>query len=96
MPTLHDRRPDGPHHPARPEDTSSPNGRDVELQGYPIRMAEMLATLDGAGYVVRRSLHDPANIRRAKKAIRTAFEAQVRGLGFSWSNCSPPARPTGT
>ena len=63
--------------------TSSPNGRDVELQGYPIRMAEMLATLDGAGYVVRRSLHDPTNIRKAKKAIRTAFEAQVRGLGFS-------------
>jgi 2-oxoglutarate ferredoxin oxidoreductase subunit beta len=63
--------------------TSSPNGRDVELQGYPIRMAEMLATLDGAGYIVRRSLHDPTNIRRAKKAIRTAFETQVRGLGFS-------------
>ena len=63
--------------------TSSPNGRDVEMQGYPIRMAEMLATLDGAGYVVRRSLHDPTNIRKAKKAIRTAFETQVRGLGFS-------------
>ena len=63
--------------------TSSPNGRDVETQGYPIRMAEMLATLDGAGYVVRRSLHDPTNIRKAKKAIRTAFETQVRGLGFS-------------
>lgn len=63
--------------------TSSPNGRDVETQGYPIRMAEMLAQMDGAGYVVRRSLHDPANIRKAKKAIRTAFEVQVRGLGFS-------------
>lgn len=63
--------------------TSSPNGRDVEMQGYPIRMAEMLATLDGAGYVVRRSLHDPKNIRLAKKAIRLAFETQVRGLGFS-------------
>ncbi len=63
--------------------TSSPNGRDVETQGYPIRMAEMLSTLDGAGYVVRRSLHDPKNIRLAKKAIRMAFETQVRGLGFS-------------
>jgi 2-oxoglutarate ferredoxin oxidoreductase subunit beta len=63
--------------------TSSPNGRDVETQGYPIRMAEMLATLDGTGYVVRRSLHDPKNIRLAKKAIRLAFETQVRGLGFS-------------
>jgi len=63
--------------------TSSPNGRDVEQMGYPIRMAEILATLDGAGYVVRRSLHDPANIRKAKKAIRTAFEVQRNGLGFS-------------
>ncbi|RME86913.1 MAG: 2-oxoglutarate oxidoreductase [Anaerolineae bacterium] len=63
--------------------TSSPNGRDVETQGYPIRMAEILAQLDGAGYVVRRSLHNPANIRKAKKAIRLAFETQVRGLGFS-------------
>ncbi len=63
--------------------TSSPAGRDVETQGYPIRMAEMLATLESAGYVVRRSLHDPKNIRLAKKAIRLAFETQVRGLGFS-------------
>ncbi|MEN6481656.1 MAG: thiamine pyrophosphate-dependent enzyme [Anaerolineaceae bacterium] len=63
--------------------TSSPNGRDVESQGYPIRTSELLATLDGAGYVVRRSLHDPKNIRMAKKAIRMAFETQLRGLGFS-------------
>jgi 2-oxoglutarate ferredoxin oxidoreductase subunit beta len=63
--------------------SSSPNGRDVESQGYPIRVAEMLAKLDGASYVVRRSLDDPKNIRMAKKAIRTAFEVQQRGLGFS-------------
>jgi 2-oxoglutarate/2-oxoacid ferredoxin oxidoreductase subunit beta len=63
--------------------TSSPNGRDVEQMGFPIRMAELLSNLDGAGYVVRRSLHDPKNIRLSKKAIRTAFEAQKRGLGFS-------------
>jgi 2-oxoglutarate ferredoxin oxidoreductase subunit beta len=63
--------------------TSSPYGRDVELAGYPVRMSEILATVDGAGYVVRRSLHNAANIRKAKKAIRLAFEAQERGLGFS-------------
>jgi 2-oxoglutarate ferredoxin oxidoreductase subunit beta len=63
--------------------TSSPYGRDVETAGYPIRMAELLATLEGVAYVVRRSLHDPKNIRLAKKALRTAFEAQARGLGFS-------------
>jgi 2-oxoglutarate ferredoxin oxidoreductase subunit beta len=63
--------------------TSSPNGRDVETAGYPIRASEMLAKLDGASYIARRSLHDPKNIRLAKKAIRTAFEVQKRGLGFS-------------
>jgi 2-oxoglutarate ferredoxin oxidoreductase subunit beta len=63
--------------------SSSPGGRDVELMGFPIRMSEMLSTLDGAGYIVRRSLHDPKNIRLAKKAIRLAFETQQRGLGFS-------------
>lgn len=63
--------------------TSSPLGRDVEQMGFPIRMAELLSTLDGAGYVVRRSLHDPKNIRLSKKAIRLAFEAQLQGLGFS-------------
>jgi 2-oxoglutarate/2-oxoacid ferredoxin oxidoreductase subunit beta len=63
--------------------STSPKGRDVEQMGYPIRAAEMLATLDGTSYAVRRSLHDPKNIRLAKKAIRMAFETQVRGLGFS-------------
>jgi 2-oxoglutarate ferredoxin oxidoreductase subunit beta len=63
--------------------TSSPNGRDVEQAGYPIKVSELLCTLDGTGYIVRRSLHDPKNIRLAKKAIRIAFEAQARGLGFS-------------
>ena len=43
----------------------------------------MMATLDGAVYIVRRSLHDPKTIRKAKKSIRMAFETQVRGLGFS-------------
>jgi 2-oxoglutarate ferredoxin oxidoreductase subunit beta len=63
--------------------TSSPSGRDVELTGFPIRMSEMLATMDGAGYIVRRSLHDAKNIRKSKKAIRLAFETQEQGLGFS-------------
>ncbi len=63
--------------------SSSPNGRDVEVDGFPIRTAELLSTLDGASYVVRRSLHDPKNIRMAKKAIRLAFETQKHGLGFS-------------
>jgi len=63
--------------------TTSPNGRDVEMQGFPVKACELLCTLDGSSYVVRRSLHDPKNIRLAKKAIRMAFEVQMRGLGFS-------------
>ena len=63
--------------------TSSPVGRDVESMGFPIRMAEILSNMDGAGYIVRRSLHDATNIRKAKKAVRLAFETQERGLGFS-------------
>jgi 2-oxoglutarate ferredoxin oxidoreductase subunit beta len=63
--------------------TSSPMGRDIELHGFPLRMCEILSQLDGAAYIVRRSLHNVANIRKAKKAIRQAFDVQVQGLGFS-------------
>jgi 2-oxoglutarate ferredoxin oxidoreductase subunit beta len=63
--------------------SSSPTGRDVEQAGFPLHMSEILATMEGSGYIVRRSLHDPKNIRQAKKAIRTAFETQKAGLGFS-------------
>jgi len=71
--------------------TSSPFGRDVKLQGYPLRVCEMIATLDGAAFVVRRSATTPKQINQLKKAIRTAFKVQMEGLGFSLvevvSNC---------
>ena len=63
--------------------TSSPFGRDTHMTGFPIRMSEMLATLDGASYIVRRSAHDPGSVNKTKKAIKTAFQAQLNGLGFS-------------
>lgn len=63
--------------------TSSPHGRDVKMAGYPMHMSEVLAVLEGSAYIVRRSLHDPANIRKAKKAIVTALKVQKAGLGFS-------------
>jgi len=63
--------------------TSSPFGRDPQMCGAPIRMAELLANMDGTAYAVRRSLHDPRHVIQARKAIRTAFEAQIKGLGFS-------------
>ncbi|MCZ7574495.1 MAG: thiamine pyrophosphate-dependent enzyme [Ardenticatenaceae bacterium] len=63
--------------------TSSPLGRDVETMGFPVRMAELLGTLSGATYVVRRSVHNPANINRTRKAIKSAFEVQLNEAGFS-------------
>jgi len=62
--------------------TSSPYGRDVQTQGGPIHITEMLAMMPGVAYAVRRSMHSPAEIRKTKKAIRKAFEAQQRGLGL--------------
>lgn len=63
--------------------TSSPAGRDAKLHGHPIRVCELLATLEGAAYVVRRSVHDVVSIKRARRAIETAFRVQLAGLGFS-------------
>lgn len=63
--------------------TTAPFGRDESLSGKPIRMAEMLATIDGAKFVERVSLNSPANIRKAKKAIKRGFECQIQKKGFS-------------
>jgi 2-oxoglutarate ferredoxin oxidoreductase subunit beta len=62
---------------------SSPTGRDVEMAGFPLRMAELLGGLPGSAYVTRGHVADVAGIRRAKKAISMAFRAQVEQLGFS-------------
>lgn len=62
--------------------TTAQNGRDPETQGYPIRMSEMLSTLTGAVFVERVSVDTPANVRKAKKAIKKAFQVQQEGLGF--------------
>lgn len=63
--------------------TTSPYGRDVKLQGYPIRIAEMLATLDGPVYIERVGVHTPQLVNKAKQAIKKAFQIQVEGKGFS-------------
>ncbi len=63
--------------------TSTPFGRDVELAGFPLRMAELLAGLSGSAYIVRRSLHDARAVNAARRAIKTAFQVQLAGLGFS-------------
>jgi 2-oxoglutarate ferredoxin oxidoreductase subunit beta len=63
--------------------TTSPQGRDPNCAGYPIRMAELLAGLDGPAYIVRVALSGPAKIRQAQRAVRKAFEVQMAGDGFS-------------
>lgn len=62
---------------------TSPYGRDVSVAGYPVRVCEMLATLDGVTYAERVAVNTIPNIRKAKKAIKKAFENQVNGRGFS-------------
>ena len=62
---------------------TSPYGRDTKTQGNPIRIAEMLSTLDGPSYIARVSLDTVANIKKAKAAIKKAFQNQIYGKGFS-------------
>jgi 2-oxoglutarate ferredoxin oxidoreductase subunit beta len=63
--------------------TTSTMGRSSEHAGFPIRMCELLATLDGSAYIARVSVNSPKNIIQAKKAVKRAFETQIKGLGYS-------------
>ncbi len=63
--------------------TTTPRGRDVNEAGYPLKIAELLATLPAVKYIARGALHRPALIRRSKGYIRRALEVQEAGLGFS-------------
>ena len=62
---------------------TTPCGRDPHLNGFPYKIAEMIAHLDGATYITRQSVHTPANVRKCKKAIRRAFENSMSGNGYS-------------
>ena len=63
--------------------TTSPYGRQKEHCGEPIRIAEMLSTINGSAYIARCALNNAANIRKTKAAIKKAFEMQMEGKGFS-------------
>ena len=63
--------------------TTSPYGRDAAHCGKPIRVCEMLSAIDGAAFLERVAVDSPANVRKAKKAIRRAFECQLQGKGFA-------------
>ena len=62
---------------------TTPYGRDPKIQGYPVRVCEMLSTLDGTALAQRVSVDSVPHIREAKKAIRKAFENQKEKKGFS-------------
>ena len=61
--------------------STTPEGRQTETQGFPIRMTEMVAQLPGTYYVTRQSVHTPAAVRHLKKAIEKAFKNQMENKG---------------
>lgn len=63
--------------------TTTPYGRDKEIEGYPLKISEMLASIPGVVYIERVAVNSPINIRKTKKAIKKAFQAQIDNLGFS-------------
>lgn len=62
---------------------TSPYGRDTATAGFPIRVSEMLSTLDGPEYIARVAVNNVKNVKAAKKAIKKAFQNQLEGKGFS-------------
>jgi 2-oxoglutarate ferredoxin oxidoreductase subunit beta len=62
---------------------TSPYGRDVSVDGFPIRVCELLSTLDGVALAQRVTVDSPRNVRAAKKAIKKAFEYQIEGVGYT-------------
>lgn len=62
---------------------TSPYGRTAQANGYPIRVSEMLAQLNGPAYIARTDVVSVPGINKTKAAIKKAFTAQVKGLGYS-------------
>ena len=62
---------------------TSPYGRDVSTAGYPVRVCELLSSLDGPAYLERVCVDSPKNVRNAKRAIKKAFQNQIDGIGYS-------------
>lgn len=64
--------------------TTSPEGRDVKEHGFPIRVSEILAQVEGAAYIERVSVHNPQFLRKAKKSLLKAFQYQMDKKGFTF------------
>lgn len=63
---------------------TTPFGRDAQLHGYPLKITELIAQLPGTAYVTRQSVHTPAAVRKAKKAILKGFANQDKKIGTSF------------
>jgi 2-oxoglutarate ferredoxin oxidoreductase subunit beta len=63
---------------------NSLDGRDPDVHGYPIRLSNLLAQLDGVGYVARGAVNTAGNVAKTKRMIHQAFENQLHGRGFSF------------
>lgn len=63
--------------------TTTPNGRNPDIAGHPVRICEVFSMLDGTSYLERVTVNKPAAVARAKKAIKKAFQRQLDGKGFS-------------
>lgn len=63
---------------------TTPYGRKAELNGYPLKITELIAQLEGTCYVTRQSVQNPAAVRKTKKAIRKAFENSMMNKGTSF------------
>ncbi|MGC4052758.1 MAG: thiamine pyrophosphate-dependent enzyme [Paludibaculum sp.] len=75
--------------------TTTPFGRNVFNDGYPLHVSEVIATLEAPAYVERAALGNTKHILQAKKAIKKALETQMKGLGFSMIEILFPAPPSG-
>ena len=63
--------------------STSPYGRRSKVEGYPLKITDLIAQLEGAAYVVRTSVATPAKVMATKKALKRAFEIQIEGLGYT-------------
>jgi len=72
--------------------STSPYGRDEAMMGHPLKITELIANLPGVHYVTRQAVHKPGHVRKAKKAIRKAFEQSFEKKGLCFvevvSNCN--------
>ena len=66
------------------ETTTTPFGRELGTNGFPIKMAELLAELPGTTFITRGAVNDPKNLMKARKLLQRAFEVQINGEGFSF------------